>query len=94
MNRALKQEDADQFAEYICEHVLGVSSCTVNYVQEKPGHDRYVKMTMDGREVEFAFGKGFDFLDYSAAGTRKLFTENADALARYNDRVTFSRISE
>ncbi len=92
--RPLKKVDADVFSDFIREHVPNLLSCEVDYCVTQPTHDRFVTLTIGGSKIEFTFGKGFDFLDYSRAGARKLFTQQADGFAVYSGRFAFTRITQ
>ena len=91
--KPLTKSDADCFALYLQHHVPGVTDCKINYQASKSSHDRYITLTIDNKDIEFQFGKGFDFLDYQNAGARKLFSTNADNYAVYSDRITLARIT-
>ena len=93
-NRPLQKADADIFADYIAHHVPGVTQCEIRYEAQQPTHDRFITLTIGGRRIEFQFGKGFDFLDYAGAGTRRLFSEEADNCAVYSLRTVFDRITQ
>ncbi len=92
--KLLRSVDAKVFAEYVKEHLDHVVKVDLTYCEEKPTHDRYVRLTVDGQEIEFQFGHGFDLLDYKPAGVKRLFTRAADECAVYRERTTFVRITQ
>lgn len=90
----LQEKDAGTFADYV-KSQLGLASASVNYLPQKPSHDRWMEFSVrSAGRLESGrvwIGKGFDILKFPNDPSVKLFSGTAGAAAVYADDANIFR---